>query len=56
MNEPKKPDDPPPPCPKPDPNPTGHTPHGVPHGAEHEESKGLPNSDRTDTETVVNKT
>ncbi len=33
-------------------NPTGKTPHGIPSGAENQESAGMPNSDRHQTETA----
>ena len=55
MNEPRRPEDPPPERAKRDDNPAGKTPHGVPRGAEDEHPKGRPTSDRAKTETAVNK-
>lgn len=50
MTEPKKPADPPEQGGKPDPS---HAPNGIPPAAEGDEAKGLPNSDRANTETAA---
>ena len=52
MNTPQKPPEPPTDAPPADHNPTGTTPHGIPEDMDDTEAKGLPTSDRHQTETT----
>ena len=54
MNTPRRPAEPPVEGAPLDHNPTGTTPDGIPEGMEEHDAKGLPNSDRGETETAPN--